>query len=124
MNDAEVRIDKEQMGKALQILLDNSARFSPSDCKIKVFVDKKGDKIQVNISDNGIGVPEEAKEHMFEPLLGEDDGVDLWVVKNIVTAHGGEISGDDNPGGGTLISFTLPSAEVEIEEAVLMDDEE
>ena len=124
VNEAEVRIDKEQMGRAIQNLLDNSVQFSPSDCRIKVFIDKKDDKVEVKISDNGIGVPEEAKPHMFEPLLGEDDGVGLYIVKDIVTAHGGEISGDDNPGGGTVISFTLPSSEVEIEEAVLMDDDE
>lgn len=124
VSDAEVRFDREQMGKAIQILLDNSVRFTPSDCRIKVFVDKKDDKVIVNVSDNGVGVPEEAKEHMFDPLLGEDDGVGLWIVKDIIVAHGGEIRGDDNPGGGTLISITLPSSEVEVEEAVLMDDDE
>ena len=124
MNEADVSFDKEQLGKAIDNLLGNSVQFSPSDCRIKVFVDKMEDKVQINISDNGVGIPDEAKSHMFDHLLGEDDGVGLYIVKDIVTAHGGTVTGGDNPGGGTLMSITLPLNEVEVEEAILMDDNE
>jgi len=124
VNEADVAFDKVQMERALDILLGNSVQFSPSECRIKIFVDKKDDKVQINISDNGIGVPDEAKPHMFDHLMDEDDGVNLYIVKDIITAHGGTITGDDNPGGGTLMSITLPSADVEVEEAVFMDDDE
>jgi signal transduction histidine kinase len=124
VNEADVAFDKVQMERALDNLLGNSVQFSPSECRIKIFVDKKDDKVQINISDNGIGVPDEAKPHMFDHLMDEDDGVNLYIVKDIITAHGGTITGDDNPGGGTLMSITLPSADVEVEEAVFMDDDE
>ena len=98
--------------------------FSPSDCRIKVFVDKTPNHGTIRISDNGIGLPEETKAHMFDPVVSDDDpGVCLHIVKDIVTAHGGTVTGDNNPGGGSVFTITLPLEQPEeIEEAVLMDD--
>jgi signal transduction histidine kinase len=98
--------------------------YADKSVAFNFFVDKMEDKVQINISDNGVGIPDEAKSHMFDHLLGEDDGVGLYIVKDIVTAHGGTVTGGDNPGGGTLMSITLPLNEVEVEEAILMDDNE
>jgi signal transduction histidine kinase len=53
-----------------------------------------------------------------------NEGIGLDKVKDIVVAHEGTIRLEDNPGGGTVIVITLPiEPEVEIEEAVLMDEE-
>ena len=124
--DLVMDFDRDMLGQAIQILLNNSVMFSPTDCRIKVFVDKTLEKGTIRISDNGIGLPEEAKEHMFDPVVSDDDpGVCLHIVKDIVTAHGGTVVGDNNAGGGSVFTITLPLEEAEvIEEAVLMDDEE
>ncbi|MBP5777631.1 MAG: HAMP domain-containing histidine kinase, partial [Prevotella sp.] len=66
-------------------------------------------------------------EHMFDPVVSDDDtGVSLSVVKDIVTAHGGTVTGDNNAGGGSVFTITIPlhNAEDEVEEAVLLDDED
>ena len=99
--------------------------FSPKDCRIKVFVDKTSRSGSIRISDNGIGLPEGAKEHMFDPVVSDDDpGVCLSIVKDIVTAHGGTVTGDNNPGGGSVFTITLPLEQPEdVEEAVVMEDE-
>ena len=126
-NDVEVRADKEQLARVIRILLTNSVRFSPSECRVKVFVDSQGDKAVVRISDNGVGLPETEEGHslVFEPLEGEEgeEGINLHIVKDIVTAHGGTVTANNNPGGGTVFTISLPLDRIEIEEAVLMDEE-
>ena len=111
-------IAKTEFCQAIHILLDNSIRFSPGDCRISVGVARTADgKVQVQVADNGIGIRDEFKEHAFERLPGNDD-IALYQVKNTIVAHGGDISIKDNPGGGTIFFITLPAAEV-IEEAVV-----
>jgi signal transduction histidine kinase len=66
---------------------------------------------------------------MFDPVVSDDDpGVCLHIVKDIVTAHGGTVIGDNNAGGGSVFTITLPidgiADDDDIEEAVLMDDDE
>ena len=64
---------------------------------------------------------------MFDPVVSDEDtGVCLSVVKDIVTAHGGTVEGDNNAGGGSVFTITLPLSTNEeiIEDAVLMDDDE
>ncbi|MBR5988029.1 MAG: hypothetical protein IK003_00700 [Prevotella sp.] len=123
--DLVVDFDREQLGQAVQILLNNSVMFSPKDCRIKVFVDKTPSSGMIRISDNGVGLPEGAKEHMFDPVVSDDDpGVCLSAVKDIVTAHGGTVTGDNNAGGGSVFTITLPLENADVEEAVLMDDDE
>ena len=124
-NNLEVRIDKEQFARVIRILLANSVRFSPSECRVKVFVEEQGDAAIIRIHDNGVGIPEEALPIAFEPLDGEDseDGVNLYFVKEIVTAHGGTVIANNGPAGGTVFTISLPVHHEEIEEAVLMDEE-
>ena len=124
-NDLVIDFDRDMLGQAVQILLNNSVMFSPTNCVIKVFVDKTPSGGTIRISDNGIGLPEEAKEHMFDPVVSDDDpGVCLSIVKDIVTAHGGTVTGDNNAGGGSVFTITLPLEHAEdVEEAVLMEDE-
>ena len=126
--DLVMDFDHNLMGQAVQILLNNSLMFSPSNCIIKVFVDKTHKHGSIRISDNGVGLPEGAKEHMFDPVVSDDDpGVCLHIVKDIVTAHGGTVTGDNNAGGGSVFTITLPLDGVDdddVEEAVLMDDDE
>jgi signal transduction histidine kinase len=124
-NDLDVRIDKEQMARVVSILFANSVRFSPSECRVKVFVEGQGDSAIVRISDTGIGIPEEALPIAFEPLEGEDgeESVNLYLVKEIVTAHGGTVTANNGPAGGTVFTICLPLYLDVIEEAVLMDEE-
>ena len=61
---------------------------------------------------------------MFEPFLGDEkENLRLDKVKQIVDAHHGTIKVDDNPGGGTVFTITLPIEDPDIEEATIIEDE-
>jgi signal transduction histidine kinase len=125
VDDLHVRFDYDLIAEAMNILLHNSVRFSPGNCQITVNIGRSGkNKAIIQVADNGLGIRDEFKATAFEPMLG-GEGIGLDRVKDIVVAHGGEIRLEDNPGGGTVFVITLPvEAEVEVEEAVMMDDDE
>jgi signal transduction histidine kinase len=80
------------------------------------------ERVALLMADNGIGIPDEHKTHMFEPFLGdESENLELDKVKQIVDAHHGTIKADDNPGGGTVFTISLPIENPDIEEAVIIE---
>jgi two-component system sensor kinase FixL len=77
--------------------------------------------IQINIADTGPGLPLAVRSKLFEPFVttkASGLGVGLSICRVIVEAHGGQLRAEDNPGGGTVFSFTLPQGPVEV-----VDDE-
>jgi signal transduction histidine kinase len=116
--------DKTQIRKVFEILMKNSVKFGPPLCKVQVTVLKPSvDRVAILMADNGVGIPEEQKVHMFEPFLGdESENLGLDKVKQIVDAHHGTIKADDNPGGGTVFTISLPIEDPDIEEAVIIED--
>ena len=117
--------DEAQLRKAFEILLANSVKFGPSTCKVQVTALKPSEKrVVLLLADNGIGIPDEHKPHMFEPFLGdESENLGLDKVKQIVDAHHGTIKAEDNPGGGTVFTISLPIEDPDIEEATIIEDE-
>ena len=124
----EVPFDKSQMAYALRILLDNSVNFSPNDGRIKVLIDRVNGEAELRVTDNGLGIPEEAKPYIFAPPVANDDSIGLYKVKDIVEAHGGRVRVTDNNPTGTVFYITLPldgnNDDIPVEDAVLMDDDE
>ena len=125
MESIPMSYDEEQLRRGIEILLTNSVKFGPSTCKVQVTVLKPSqERVALLVADNGIGIPEDAKEHVFEPFLGdEEENIGLDKVKQIVDAHHGIIKADDNPGGGTVFTINLPIEDPDIEEAVVIEDE-
>jgi ligand-binding sensor domain-containing protein len=121
VKEIDVDIAKNEFIKAFHILMDNSVRFAPEECRMSIGIAKTDEgKVQIQVADNGIGIRDEYKVHAFDHLPGVDN-VGLPIVKDVVVAHGGDIRMEDNPGGGTIFFITLPVAE-EIEEAIVMED--
>jgi ligand-binding sensor domain-containing protein/signal transduction histidine kinase len=100
--------DPKLLERALRILVDNSVNFSPSDGRIKVMIDQLNDSAELRVSDNGYGIPEDAKPYMFVPPVANDDTIGLYIVKNIVDAHKGTIRVTDNTPHGTVFFINLP----------------
>ena len=76
--------------------------------------------LKLTIADNGSGFPEHLLARAFEPYMTtkpKGTGLGLPIVKKIVEEHGGKISIDNQPQGGTCVSILLPLLAVEIEEA-------
>jgi len=121
----EITGDKDRLRRMLQILLDNAANFSPANSKVKVFVEQNRDKAVLRVVDSGIGIPVEVMPHLFEQIMGDDDGPNLHEVFDVVMAHHGTINAQENHGGGTVFTIEIPTDgdDAAIEEAVLMDEE-
>ena len=125
VDSLEVSGNKDELRRMMDILLDNAATFSPSNSKVKVFVEQQQDKAVIRVADNGIGIPTEVMPHLFEQIVGDEDSPKLHEVFDIVMSHHGTINASENKGGGTLFTIEIPcNEEVDVEEAVLMDDEE
>ena len=115
-----VTIDPKRLSLALVNLLENSIRYNVQNGEVTVKVDRIPGKpfLQISVRDTGIGIPPEAKEKLFTKFYRADNamksqtegsGLGLYIVKNIVNAHGGEIWVDSELGRGTTINFTLPT---------------
>ena len=121
IKELKVSFDPEKIAEIFDITFKNAAIFAPNDCVISLGVAlTQGDKAQIQIADNGIGIKDEFKEHAFDPIVN-GEGANLDKVKAIVDAHEGEVHIEDNPGGGTIIVITIPAYEV-IEEAEIIED--
>ncbi len=73
-----------------------------------------GPHVRLSIGDNGCGMPAEVVAHIFEPFFttkprGEGTGLGLAMAQGIITAHGGAIRVESQPGGGTLFEIYLPA---------------
>lgn len=111
----EAVFDAEMIERALLLLLDNAARYSPAGSPITVSAEFTGAEIVVGVRDRGPGVPEPERERIFEPYYRGPDhpgvpgtGLGLPSAKRIVEAHGGEIWVASAPGGGAVFFFSLP----------------
>ena len=113
-----------QMREMLEILLSNSATFSPKGSKVKVFAEQQGDNAVIRVADSGVGIPTEVMPHLFEQIIGDEDSPNLHTVFDIVLSHNGTIRANENNGGGTVFIIEIPLAkdDEEVEEAVIMDE--
>jgi two-component system sensor histidine kinase KdpD len=96
-------------------LIDNSLKYSPADQPIDILVRQIDGTIQVQVSDKGVGIPTDDLKHVFDkfyrvqrPENVGGTGLGLSISKGIVEAHGGRIWADNRPGGGTIVTFSLP----------------
>jgi two-component system phosphate regulon sensor histidine kinase PhoR len=114
-----VLTDDKRLSQVLLNLLDNAVKYTPAGGRIKIILSIKEKFIQVDIADTGIGIPAEDIPRIFERFYRVDKarsrelggtGLGLSIVKNIVSAHGGEVWVDSEYGKGSTFSFTIPLA--------------
>lgn len=75
---------------------------------VNVSAESSAETVTVHIADNGPGIPESKRDHIFEPDLERDHRFGLYLVKTLVTSYGGEITISDNEPVGTIVSVELP----------------
>lgn len=111
-------VDARQVEQVLRNLLENAIKYSPHGGTIKVQGERRGSKITVCVSDEGIGVPAEEQERIFERFYRVDNpvtrrvrglGLGLSICQWIVEAHGGAIWVQGGPDAGSTFCFALPS---------------
>lgn len=96
-------------------LLDNACKYSSPDGEIGITAVYDDVNMQISVADRGVGVPPEALKRIFDKFYRAEQvkkvsgtGLGLAICKGIVEAHGGRIQANNRPGGGTVITFSLP----------------
>ena len=119
------RIDAKLIVQVIINLVDNAVKYTPAGSVIEIHTEKDAHWVIVSVSDNGPGIPDEQKSHVFDMFYSGANkiadsrrslGLGLSLCKTIVTAHGGTISVADNHPRGTVFLFTIPAGEVELHE--------
>lgn len=115
-----IHIDLQKMVRVLDNLFTNAAKYSPAgtDITLKVSYPETHDKLLVQVTDNGTGIPADALPHLFSrtytvssartPGSATGSGLGLSIVKAIVERHSGTVWCDSIEGKGSTFSFTLP----------------
>jgi two-component system phosphate regulon sensor histidine kinase PhoR len=110
--------DRFRLEQMLINLVDNAIKYTESGT-IEIATRKKGDAVELVVSDTGIGIPQEHLERIFERFYVVDKsrsrklggtGLGLSIVKHIVLLHNGTVQVDSTPGKGTTFTVTLPIA--------------
>ncbi len=114
--------DAEQLRQVVVNLVTNAAqalagRPLPRRIDLSVRLDGTRGLVRVTVADTGPGVPAPIATRIFEPLfttkVGKGAGIGLALCHRVVTAHGGEIRLEPNPGGGALFAVELPLADLD-----------
>ncbi|WP_061996118.1 PAS domain-containing sensor histidine kinase [Clostridium sp. ATCC 25772] len=113
-----IGVDRENMERIMLNLLSNAIKCSNENGTIWVNIYDSGDFIEISVKDNGVGIPEEMQERIFErfvqssPLFTrtyEGSGIGLSLVKALVDAHGGKIRVESKVGVGSEFVVSLPN---------------
>jgi signal transduction histidine kinase len=113
-----VRADRNRMRQVVVNLVENAIAYS-DEGTVRCRIRRHGDKVRVEVVDNGRGIPEEHQDRIFERFYRVDPdrsrksggtGLGLSIVKQILQAHGETIRLDSTLGRGTRFSFDLPYA--------------
>jgi two-component system sensor histidine kinase KdpD len=112
---AFVGLDFVLIVHVLTNLLDNALKYSPEHSALEVRAQTSGAEIEISVLDRGLGIPQDDLAHVFDkfyrvqrPEQVSGTGLGLAICKGIIEAHGGQIHAENRPGGGTVITFSLP----------------
>ena len=112
-----ITADKSKFKMILHHLIGNSIKFNHDNGFVKVIIERKDGDIFVQVTDSGIGIPEERQQELFDPFVQldwsharkyEGVGIGLALVKSLIEMHGGTIDLKSKVGEGTTVAFTLP----------------
>ncbi len=115
----EVSVDIQKLGIAVSNLIDNAIRYNVPNGEVILTVERQSPKKMalVTVRDTGVGMSPEVLERLFTKFFRADNGkkfrpdgsgLGLYIAKNILAAHGGEIWAQSELGKGSVFYFTLP----------------
>ena len=115
----DVLIDKVQIQQVLLNLLRNAIEAMQDSARRAIVVASApaaDGMVRVSVADSGPGMAPEVMAKLFQPFVttkSQGMGIGLSISRTIIAAHGGEITAEANPAGGTVFRFTVPGAEPE-----------
>lgn len=116
-NMPNIVVDKDGIEQVILNVLSNSIKYTPNGGNIQILAKEENGKVVITVKDNGIGIPEEDQDRIFERFYRVDKarsrelggtGLGLSIAKQIVEAHDGEISMKSKYNEGTEVSIILP----------------
>lgn len=119
MNLPSVWADRDRTEEILFNLIDNAIKYSPEAAVIRVDAESNGQHVTVSVSDQGIGIPADEIEKIFDKFHRVDrrdasesygHGLGLYICRRLVEAQGGQIWADSVLGEGSTFRFSLPLA--------------
>lgn len=114
-----VEIDAERVGQVLRNLLNNALSATPEGGTVTMSARPAGDLVEVTVADTGAGIAPEHLPYVFERFYRADPsrtrttggaGLGLTIARQIVEAHGCQITAESEPGHGSRFTFSLPAA--------------
>ena len=114
-----IHADRDRLTQVASNLLNNAVKYSPTGGRITVKSRRDGDEVRIEVRDEGLGIPTEALETIFERYSRVDSqatkdipgtGLGLPIVRQIVQLHGGKVWAESELGRGSVFHVTLPLA--------------
>jgi PAS domain S-box-containing protein len=115
-----VDADPERLRQVLVNLLDNAVKYAPQGGPIEIDVREHDDTVTIEVTDEGIGIPQDAQARIFEKFFRVDpdmrlgvggSGLGLYISRELVREMGGELAVRARPGGGSIFTVELPRAQ-------------
>ncbi|RWR08966.1 cell wall metabolism sensor histidine kinase WalK [Siminovitchia fortis] len=112
-----IKVDEDKLTQVIDNIISNALKYSPEGGRVTFRLKMLDDQIEISISDQGLGIPKENLEKVFERFYRVDKartrrlggtGLGLAIAKEMIGAHGGDIWARSVEGKGTTILFTLP----------------
>lgn len=109
--------DYARLAQALDNLVSNALKYSPSGATVTLFTETHGDQMRICVADQGPGIPPGERDRLFtqfgklstRPTDGESStGLGLWIVKHLTTLQGGLVGVDSRPEGGSIFWIDMP----------------
>ncbi|MCD8390312.1 MAG: HAMP domain-containing histidine kinase [Firmicutes bacterium] len=110
-------LDYDKIYEALFNIVDNAVKYTPESGRVHIEVADAGETVKIFIEDNGLGIPDEEKDRIFERFYRVDDsrardtggtGLGLAISKEAVVMHGGTVKVEDSSSGGSIFVVELP----------------
>lgn len=112
-----VRGDKIRIEQIIINIVSNAIKYTPDGGDIRLRLADRGNTVEIAVSDNGVGIPEEDIPHLFERFYRVEKarssdkggtGLGLAIAREFAEAHGGTISVESRVSEGTTFTVTLP----------------
>ncbi len=122
--EIKVLADHERIGHVFSNLIGNALRHTPRDGRVTLGASITNGAVRFTVADTGKGIPKEYQEKIFEKFFQVPEtgprgtGLGLYIAKEIVRGHGGDIGVESEPGKGSTFWFTLPRASYEASKGV------
>jgi two-component system OmpR family sensor kinase len=114
-HEVRTTFDRDRVLQATAILLDNAVKYTPEGGSVAVRLREEDGRVALEVSDTGIGIPEDELPLVFERFYRTDPsradggaGLGLSIARQIAESHGGEIRAKSAPGEGSTFTLLLP----------------